>query len=429
VTTPTSDGVQPMLPASFSRPRVLYYALAVLLLPFLAINLNFPHSFTGYSIAAAFVLHVMARHRPREWLAAALVGLVLNQSARLVASLFHMPGKAPIVSFAMLGAGSLIVLGWPAVWKRVADASNLQNIYLPSVVLVALVLISQLMLLVTPIRRVETFDVYLQMFDLSLVWPPVFALGRIFQRVNDARSIALNTYLFLPIVVAVVCGGYIRFRKASAWATLKVMAIAGLLGYATYLLFPAAGPEYVPAFNFPTGFFSLADIHTGYSRALLPPVAAARNAMPSLHLAWALLLWFESKALARVFRLLTFVYVVLTIIVVLGLGEHYIADLVVAVPFSVLVLAICSSTTTSASTRRKASLGSTLMVSGWLALLRYGTALFVLSPILPWTMTIVSTAVSAILVSPLLGTANDPNNHDMHQAEVSMPESTVNNRL
>jgi PAP2 superfamily protein len=410
-----------MSAADSRRWRVLYVALAILLLPFLADNLNFPHSFTGYGIASVFVLHVVARHRPKEWVAAVVVGFIWNQCARLTASMLHLPGKAPMLSLAMLGAGSLIVLGGLMLLTRAVDPTNLKRIYLPSVVLLALVLISQLMLIGTTIRGRATFDAYLQAFDLSLTWPPVFGLGRIFQRLNRSPQIAQITYLLLPMMVAAVCAGYIRFRNSSPWTILKIMAVAGILGYAGYLLFPAVGPAYIPEFTFPTVPFSLGDITPWHPRILLAPAGAARNAMPSLHMAWALLLWFNARALPGAFRILTLIYVLLTIVVVLGLGEHYIADLVVALPFSVLVQAICSPSTISSSTRSKAAIGSGLLVAGWLLALRYGTAFFMLSPIVPWSCAIVSSAASAMLLLPLLKMDIDLHSANLGQAEVPLP--------
>jgi PAP2 superfamily len=408
-----------MSTADSGRWRVLYFALAISLLPFLAINLNFPYSFTGYGIAAVFVLHVVARYRPKELITAALVGFVWNQCARFAASTLHLPGKAPMLSLAMLGAGSLIVLGCLALWARAADPVNLQRIYLPSVVLLGLILTSQVILVGTTIRGRETFDIYLQAFDLSLVWPPVFGLGRVFQRWNRLPHIALITYLALPIMVAAVCAGWIRFRNSSPWLILKIMAVAGILGYAGYLLFPAVAPAYLPEFTFPTVPFSLGDITPWHPRILLAPAVAPRNAMPSLHLAWALLLWFNARALPAAFRILTFIYVVLTIVVVLGLGEHYLADLVVALPLSVLVQAICSPPTIGSSTRSKAAIGSGLLVTAWLLALRYATAFFIHSPIAPWSCVIVSTGASAMLLLPLLKKGADLSRANLSQLELN----------
>jgi PAP2 superfamily len=420
MTDPTTDDIRGRSAGRQSRWLLLYLMLAILLLPLLAVILNFPQSFIGYSLAAAFVFHVIIRNRPAEWIAAALVGGLFNQAAKLAAPSLHLPANTAVFSLAMLGAGSLMVLGWRLVWTSGQDSSNLRQTYLPAVALLALVLASQLALLNMPMRGLETLDAYLQAFDLSLIWPPVFFLGRAFQRVHYSRYVAQIAYSILPMMVAVVCGGYIRYRNASPWPVLKIMAVAGVLGYAGYLLFPAVGPAYIPEFTFPAVPFTLADVAPWRPHLLLAPASAARNAMPSLHMAWALLIWLNARGLPRVFRTLTFIYVLLTITVILGLGEHYVADLLVAVPFSVLVQALCSGHATSSLARWRAAFGSALLVAAWLLVLRYETAFFFLAPVIPWACAIVSSGMSAILLSPLLKTNAELHRNDSHQLEASL---------
>jgi hypothetical protein len=401
LTSPTSD-VKAAEADEAYRWRRLYFALDVLLIPFLIVNLNVPQSFTGYSIAAAFFLHLCARYRPAEWLAAALVGLVLNQCASFASSLLHLPSRAPHFSLAMLGAGSLTILGWCVLGAKGIELPNLQRTYLTAVILLALVLVSQLMLLVTGVRDPTVFDAYLQVFDLGLAWPPVFIVGRWFQQIRYAFYFAKIIYSMLPIVVAILCGGYIRYRKSPPWQVLKLMAIAGLFGYAGYFLFPAVGPVYVPSFKFPMVAFSLSDVAASHSLLLFVPNTIARNAMPSLHMAWALLLWINAAHLPRAFRALSLIYVFLTVIVVLGLGEHYIVDLVVAIPFAVLVQAVGSRMTLSPPARWGSAIASALLVALWLILLRFGSAIWVMSPLVPWACLIASTALSVKLLTPWL---------------------------
>ena len=384
------------------RSRLLYFIPTIFLIPLLLVMLNSPQSFIGYSMTAIFFLHLVARNRPSEWLLAVLVGALLNQCARLVSLPLHLPARAPNFSLAMLGAGSVIVLGCGVLVAKDAEVVALQQTCLTAVVLFTLVLDSQLMLGSAGMRRPATLDSYLQAFDLSLVWPSPFFVGRWLKKIRYARFVAQITYSILPIAVAVVCGGYIRYRKVGPWHFLTTMAIAGILGYACYLLFPAAGPAYVSEFRFPTISCCLSDFAHGVARPLFVPLDDVRNAMPSLHVAWALLIWFNSKQLPRAFRVFSLVYVVMTVIVVLGLGEHYLADLIVAVPFSVLVQAVSVDKAGAAPARWRAILGSALIVALWLLLLRYGTMMFVASPIIPWTCVLVSTPVSIGLLLPLL---------------------------
>jgi hypothetical protein len=125
------------------------------------------------------------------------------------------------------------------------------------------------------------------------------------------------------------------------------------------------------------------------------PISTPRNAMPSLHMAWALLLWCSCRPFSSLSRGFALAYVVLTVVATLGTGEHYLADLVVALPFSVAVQALW---TPSRNVVRYAVLaaGTSLMLM-WLLALRYGTEIFLLTPVIPWGCVIVSTAISLTL--------------------------------
>src|SRR6185369_12382122 len=110
-------------------------------------------------------------------------------------------------------------------------------------------------------------------------------------------------------------------------------------GAAVYLLYnilPAAGPYYVFGKAFP--------YH-------LPPPPAlqvvllgdvARNAMPSMHLACALLIFWNCRRLPLWIYLASAVYLILTVLAAIGLGEHYAIDLVAAVPFALLLQSVCA---------------------------------------------------------------------------------------
>jgi hypothetical protein len=117
------------------------------------------------------------------------------------------------------------------------------------------------------------------------------------------------------------------------------------------------------------------------------PIPGARNAIPSLHLAWTLLAWWYSKGLSWVERLVALVFLVLTVFATLGTGEHWFVDLVVAFPFALMIQAACAYRVSWREPTRITAfllgLGGTL---AWLNALRYGTKLFWTSPIVPWAL-------------------------------------------
>jgi hypothetical protein len=94
----------------------------------------------------------------------------------------------------------------------------------------------------------------------------------------------------------------------------RCMLLAALLAVPLYIAFPACGPRW----------------------ALDP--SAPRNCIPSLHLTWALIFVYVSSPR---FRWLFAIFAVLTAIATLTTGEHYLIDLIVAVPFSMLCIWVC----------------------------------------------------------------------------------------
>ena len=64
----------------------------------------------------------------------------------------------------------------------------------------------------------------------------------------------------------------------------------------------------------------------------------------------------------------------LTALAILGLGEHYLIDLVVALPLVLVALALCAPTSTIY--RRRALAAGIVMLAAWLAWLTWGASTF-----------------------------------------------------
>lgn len=193
--------------------RFFFIALTLALVPFVLVNLNFPESFTGYALGSAFVIHVILGRRPWEWFCAVFLGALLNGAARWAASWWLLPAVAPLFSFAMLGAGSLLILGWRSSWSVGPDNEESKSAFLQSVVLLVLVLASQLMLGATRVRGPYVFDSYLASFDEALGWTSLFAQAFV-ARVPFIHHFAVVAYDALPVIAAFVCAAYSRHRKA-----------------------------------------------------------------------------------------------------------------------------------------------------------------------------------------------------------------------
>jgi hypothetical protein len=97
----------------------------------------------------------------------------------------------------------------------------------------------------------------------------------------------------------------------------RAVAVGGCLCFLFYFLFPAVGPahfDWVKQVPFP-----------------LNPL----NCMPSMHFTWALLIAINARA-PRL-RLALWVYAGIIGVATVGIGEHYIVDLLAAVPYALVV--------------------------------------------------------------------------------------------
>lgn len=118
-------------------------------------------------------------------------------------------------------------------------------------------------------------------------------------------------------------------------------------------------------------------------------LSCAPNAMPSLHLAGALLIWWNCGA-SRWGRVLAAVYLVLTVVATLGFGEHYVVDLIVAVPYSLLIQTLAAENGPRLSS---AWIALTTLTIWGVILTFFASALGGL-PILLWTLSLATIALS-----------------------------------
>lgn len=351
-------------------------------------------AFFNWAFACGLVF-LFAAHPPRSsWITVAIVGIAFGA---LYSSVGKFGGAWPNkVAFycGMLGRGCLVVLTWRFIWTPPQEKkTRLAFAAVPSGVVV-FTLASAIFLNLNTTLHSALLDLYLYAFDGSLGVQLSFCLGKFVDGSPAILRFVVFIYQSLPFVIGLVCAGHLV--RSSPWRILGALASAGVLGYISYFFFPASGPFYIWGARFPSNPHTLAELRSLSLQPLEWPVSTPRNAMPSLHTAWAFLLCFYCRPFPRKYRWLVFSFVALTILSTLSLGEHYLADLVVAVPFSVAVYALWS----EVATRQiwiTAALTFALAVL-WMAILRYDVQLFFLSPILPWTCIMVSTGLSLILV-------------------------------
>ena len=232
-------------------------------------------------------------------------------------------------------------------------------------------------------------------------------------RLQFANSISIRSWTGFPAVLLVVCAKFsglrgigdshrLRSTRAGSFAKRKrpflrcsAFLVTGPVGILFYNLFPACGPRYLFQQGFP---FHVFPIHQA-SRLLLEPTAieGARNAMPSLHMAWTLLAFWYSRGLSWWERSIALFFVAFTVLGTMGLGEHWFADLVVAFPFALMIQASCAyNVPWKEPARISAFFLGLLGTLGWFASSRYAPKFFWSSPIVPWGLVIATIALTIL---------------------------------
>ncbi|MGB0035382.1 MAG: phosphatase PAP2 family protein [Candidatus Acidiferrales bacterium] len=348
-------------------------------------------AFFGFALSSIVILHLRVRPRWADAL------LVLGCTALFAALDFGILRYSPKIMawFSFLGVSSLLILGIRAVWAEKDDRKFLLYAWVPAVLFISSEWFASTMLEWTARAHPKTLDLYLLSFDASLHIHWSFLAGQWFSRWPWLRFGSLIFYVGLAIPITLVYAGKLMRVGERALPAMVAFLITGPVGILFYNLFPAGGPRNLFQQNFPYHPLPIEQA----ARLFLEPVAilGPRNAMPSLHMAWTLLAWWYSRGLSWWERAIAFAFVAFTVLATMGTGEHWFVDLVVAYPFSLLIMALSSYSLSWKDSRRLSAflfgLGGTL---AWLAALRYGAHFFWTSPIVPWTLSLATAALASI---------------------------------
>jgi len=321
----------------------------------------------------------------------------------------EMPDMGVIL--ALLGLGGWCVVGIRLIWMQdPADRGDLfSKVVIPSAVLLILLFASNNLVNYMGLLQMRTYDVYAYAFDGSLGFQPSFVLGGWMNHYAWFGRPILVMYLciLLPITFAFAVDTKKGLNRP--FFMLELFFLASFLGYLFYNLFPAAGPAYVFR-TFPVPPLNhIQTAHLRLNTILLDP-RVMRNALPSLHMTWVLLIWWNMKKLTRIGYWLAFAYVLFTVCGTLGTGEHYAIDLVVAFPFALMIQGLAERAVPFRSAIRSGAVfGGLAAVFGWVFLLRFEAHLFWISPAVPWTLIAITVVVSLVTLFRLLAVAEVAN--------------------
>ncbi|MCE2747190.1 MAG: fused MFS/spermidine synthase, partial [Burkholderiales bacterium] len=188
-------------------------------------------------------------------------------------------------------------------------------------------------------------------------------------------------YEVLPVGFVAIFAMNLRRGDAGRVNLPMVVFVSGFAAWMAYHLVPVAGPGHV--FRSEVGAKLLETVQHA-----LPAVAPGvywRNGVPSMHFGWALaIVWLAYVEHHRRFFIVAVGFAFLTVLATLGLGEHYVVDLVVSVPFMLWLFALLSTRLGTSSLRQRAFWVGVVVYLGWVVVLRWGAPVWQGQTLLAW---------------------------------------------
>jgi PAP2 superfamily len=357
--------------------------------------------FFGVTLASVVLIHF--RVRPSWQDALCVFGGTILFTVIDFGALHFRPSLAGIASY--LGISSLSILGLRAIWSRGVEQERMALAFVPALLFVTSDWGSTILLGWTEKANPRVFDLYLFSFDSSLRVQIAFLVGQAYALWPWFRSTGMVFYIGLPMVIGLVYAGQLLRDRPRAVSAMIAFLITGPVGVIFYNLLPAVGPIHIFLSQFPWKPIPTEQV----TRLLVEPIAVAglRNCMPSLHMSWVLLAWWYSRGLSIWERGIAMAFLVFTILATMGIGEHYLIDLIVAFPFAVFLQGVCAlGLRWNDRARVAAVVYGLLLTLGWICALRLALKAFWMSPVIPWACCILTVA-SAIFLQRSLEAATD----------------------
>ena len=374
-----------------------FYVLLFGVILCLALNSDFYTStitstYLSLALFSAVVVLVLVRRQWTDLLWVALGALVLSFLD------YRIRGFKPMMmaGFSFAGLAAFGVLGVHSVRAQGEERKLLLYAFVPLVLFAGSEWAATSLLDITERLHPKTFDLFLFSFDSSLHVQISFLAGQLLSKLPWLRSASIFFYVALPLPLALVYAVQLRRNRSMALVAMLAFLATGPIGILFYNMLPACGPVHIFGAVFPWHIPRTAAAMRLQATPIL--IKGARNAIPSLHMTWVLLIWWNSRGAARWVRGIALAFVWFTVAATLGTGEHYFVDLVVAFPFSLMIQALCSySLPFRTGERRTCFLSGIFVTLAWLALLSFSVKLFWISPLLPWAM-VIATISSSILL-------------------------------
>jgi PAP2 superfamily len=375
-----------------------------------------------FTLLGTCAVYLWTLPRRRSVLLVLLLAAILRIGCLMAMGGFGTYFGVAIISWgAFLGIASLIVLSAEIVQTKSSERRFLLRTFYGGAAFPLLALLVGYSIPLNLWLRPMTYDAFLLAFDATLGFQPSFLLGRLLLN-SLLWNLTTIIYYALPLSGMLLYASY-RLRKTQPVAILQLLLSFMVIGFALYGVYPAVGPNHIFATIYPNHPPALSSI----SLQPLPEPSSPRNCVPSLHFGAALLVFWNSRIWPRWGRLASGLFLLLTGFATLALGEHYLADLVIALPFALLFQAIWTTALPlRAKERKQAILVGAVLTILWYVLLWRGIPLFIKWPGLSWACILMTTGIVIAFEKKLADAAWAPDTLLVcHSVEQSDEKSAV----
>lgn len=364
-----------------------------------------PTSCLGGVLAYLLILPI----KKRELIGTAIFGIFFELILRhyrptIVASIVHYkPDIALFNQFLFLGPGLLTACLLAILWRTWQayrlDNSDELNCCLETLFL-SIVMPSLLCLSIPTTHQYYTYDPHLYALDSLWGVQASFIIAKFLRSETIYSKFMMLVYDYLPIWMMLaqilVYRWNIQQKKSHIPSFIPAIffALIAVCGELSYSFLPAVGVElYCGTNSFPNGPWPAANMNPVPIEA---PYYLHRNCMPSLHFSWILAVYYSLYRSKPIYRQVALLLVFLTVLSTFSVGCHYLIDLIMAVPFTMALLAI-TMPEAKKKTRLIGAIFGLASFSGWLCLFKYSITTALQHPTLTLTLLIATDLISFYL--------------------------------
>ena len=325
-------------------------------------------SFAGLWQGAAIMLAIVPRWPARQRLALLAAGVGL-------AALYQVAIGRPqwwLYLYVFLAGAGLVAAGFFAREAlRGGERRHAAYLLASVVVFAAFGIVTKTYLIHSSVQAAPALDWSALRLDAAAFGfsPSAWAVQAVAQGAVLRIALAI-AYELLPLAMIVVLALEVRDPRRLPFGLFRGLFACGFAAALLYAITPVTGPVYALGAAFPNALAPLlerAPALLGTPEGMFAP----RNAFPSFHLIWALVALLLAWRFGWPARAGFGLYALLIAAATMALGEHYLIDLVAALPVLAVIAALCIERVSWRSpVRRQALAGGVIVYLVWVALLR-----------------------------------------------------------